>query len=81
MPCAQCRVIPATGSAVFPKPKKLSWLPLLLLAQYHTTEPRISENNRIHLGPYYMQNRTSGPYLAAIHRILISVMTPIAAAS
>jgi hypothetical protein len=30
----------------------------------------ITETNRIHLVLFVMQNRTFGPYLAAIHRIL-----------
>jgi hypothetical protein len=34
---------------------------------------RISGTNRIHLALFDMQNRTSGPYLAAIHRFLISL--------
>jgi hypothetical protein len=33
-----------------------------------------SETNRIHLVLFGKQNRTSGPYLAAINRILISLM-------
>jgi hypothetical protein len=35
----------------------------------------ITETNRIHLALFGMQNRTFGPYLAAINRILISVVT------
>jgi hypothetical protein len=34
----------------------------------------IAETNRIHLVLFGMQNRTCGPYLAAIHRFLISIM-------
>jgi hypothetical protein len=34
----------------------------------------ITETNRIHLVLFDMQNTTFGPYLAATHRILISVM-------
>jgi hypothetical protein len=34
----------------------------------------ISETNRIHLVLFGMQNRISGPHLAAINRILISLV-------
>jgi hypothetical protein len=35
----------------------------------------IAETIRIHLVLFGMQNRTLGPYLAAMHRILISAHT------
>jgi hypothetical protein len=37
--------------------------------------PVITETNRMHLVLFGMQNRTFGPYLAAINRTLISVMS------
>jgi hypothetical protein len=36
--------------------------------------PPITETTRIHLVLFGMQNRTFGPYLAAIERILVSAM-------
>jgi hypothetical protein len=36
----------------------------------------ITETNRTRLVLFGTQNRTSGPYLAALNRIIISVMAP-----
>jgi hypothetical protein len=35
----------------------------------------VTETNRIHLDLFGMQNRTLGPYLAAMYRILIPLTT------
>jgi hypothetical protein len=41
----------------------------------------ITETNRVHLVLFGMQNRTSGPYLAAINRMHVSLMCVLAACS